>query len=99
MWLNNNDSVIVCSLELEQAQYEVRLASRRYEAVDPDYRLVDAELEARSNAALQSAREVEERLRQNELPANAARIPDREMLTGLAHDLPPSGTLRLPICA
>jgi excisionase family DNA binding protein len=78
----------VLSLELEQAQYEVRLATRRYEAVDPDNRLVAAELEARWNAALQSAGEVEERLRQNELPANATRIPDRETLASLAHDLP-----------
>src|SRR3954467_14914031 len=45
----------VLSLELEQAQYEVRLAARRYEAVDPDNRLVAAELEARWNVALQSA--------------------------------------------
>jgi len=78
----------VLSLELEQAQYEVRLAARRYEAVDPDNRLVAAELEARWNAALQSAGEVEQRLRQNELPDNAARIPDKETLASLAQDLP-----------
>ncbi|HJY04901.1 MAG TPA: recombinase family protein [Bryobacteraceae bacterium] len=78
----------VLSLELEQAQYEVRLATRRYEAVDPDNRLVAAELEARWNAALQSAGEVEQRLRQNELPDTAARIPDKETLCSLAQDLP-----------
>jgi len=78
----------VLSLELEQAQYEVRLAARRYEAVDPDNRLVAAELEARWNAALQSAGEVEQRLRQNELPDTAARIPDKETLCSLAQDLP-----------
>ncbi len=39
------------SLELEQARYEAHLAARRYEAVDPDNRLVAAELEARWNAA------------------------------------------------
>lgn len=76
------------SLELEQAQYEVRLAARRYEAVDPDNRLVAAELEARWNAALQAAGEVEQRLRQNELPDKATRIPDKEMLASLAQDLP-----------
>ena len=78
----------VLSLELEQAQYEVRLAARRYEAVDPDNRLVAAELEARWNAALQSAGEVEQRLRQNELPDNTTRIPDKETLASLAQDLP-----------
>jgi DNA invertase Pin-like site-specific DNA recombinase len=76
------------SLELEQAQYEVRLAARRYEAVDPDHRLVAAELEARWNAALQRAGEIEQRLRQNELPEPATRIPDKEMLCSLAQDLP-----------
>ena len=78
----------VLSLELEQAQYEVRLAARRYEAVDPDNRLVAAELEARWNAALQSAGGVEQRLRQNELPDNAARLPDKATLASLAQDLP-----------
>ena len=76
------------SLELEQARYEVRLAARRYEAVDPDNRLVAAELEARWNDALRAAGEVEQRLRQNELPDNATRIPDKEALCRLAQDLP-----------
>jgi excisionase family DNA binding protein len=78
----------VLSLELQQAQYEVRLAARRYEAVDPDNRLVAAELEARWNTALQSAGEVEKRLCENELPDNATRIPDKETLFSLAQDLP-----------
>ncbi len=88
------------SLELEQAQYEVRLAARRYEAVDPDNRLVAAELEARWNAALRSVGEVEQRLRHNELPDNVTRIPDKETLLSLAQDLPavwnsPSTDMRL----
>jgi DNA invertase Pin-like site-specific DNA recombinase len=76
------------SLELEQAQYEVRLAARRYEAVDPDNRLVAAELEARWNAALRTAGEVEQRLLQDEIPDNTMRIPDKETLLSLAQDLP-----------
>jgi hypothetical protein len=76
------------SLELEQARYEARLAARRYEAVDPDNRLVAGELEARWNAALSHVGEVEQRLRDNELPANASRIPDKETLCSLAQDLP-----------
>lgn len=76
------------SLELEQARYEARLAARRYEAVDPDNRLVAGELEARWNAALTAVGEVEQRLRDNELPANASRIPDKETLCSLAQDLP-----------
>jgi len=88
------------ALELEQARYEARLAARRYEAVDPDNRLVAGELEARWNAALSTVGEVEQRLRNNELPANATRIPDKETLCSLAQNLPalwnsPSTDMRL----
>jgi hypothetical protein len=76
------------SLELEQARYEARLAARRYEAVDPDNRLVAAELEARWNASLLAVGEVEQRLRNSELPENTTRIPDKETLCSLAQDLP-----------
>lgn len=49
-------------LEQKQAEYEVRLAARRYESVDPDNRLVAATLEARWNAALERLRDCEERI-------------------------------------
>lgn len=88
------------SLELEQARYEARLAARRYEAVDPDNRLVAGELEARWNSALSNVGQLEQRLRDNELPANVGRIPDKETLCSLAQDLPavwnsPATDLRL----
>jgi DNA invertase Pin-like site-specific DNA recombinase len=38
--------------ELQNAEYEVRLARRRYEAADPDNRLVTGELEARWEQAM-----------------------------------------------
>jgi hypothetical protein len=76
------------ALELEQAQYEARLAARRYEAVDPDNRLVAAELETRWNAALRRVSEVEDRLRQIEAASPGARIPDKETLLSMAQDLP-----------
>jgi len=77
------------ALELEQAQYEARLAARRYEAVDPDNRLVAAELETRWNAALHRVSEAEDRLRQIETTSQGAtRIPDKETLLSLAQDLP-----------
>jgi Recombinase zinc beta ribbon domain len=88
----------VISLELEQAKYEARLAARPYEAVDPDNRLVAAELEARWNASLRVVGEVEQRLRSNELPDNAVRIPDKETLCSLAQDLPPFGTRHPRTC-
>ncbi|MGH9445397.1 MAG: recombinase family protein, partial [Terriglobia bacterium] len=76
-------------LELEQAQYEARLAARPYEAVDPDNRLVAAELENRWNAALRRVEEIEHRLWQLETTSQgAARVPDKETLLSLAQDLP-----------
>jgi hypothetical protein len=76
-------------MELEQAQYEARLSARRYEAVDPDNRLVAAELEARWNIALRKVGEVEGRLRQMEAARQAtAKIPDKETLLSLANNLP-----------
>jgi hypothetical protein len=75
-------------LELEQARYEAKLAARRYDAVDPDQRLVAAELEARWNAALRKAQELEERLRNCDDAGNPPAIPDKEVLLSLAQDLP-----------
>ena len=76
-------------LEVEQARYEARLAEWRYEAVDPDQRLVAAELEARWNAALQKVCEVEQRLEKFDLGVEGAVPPDKELLLSLAQDLPP----------
>lgn len=72
-------------LERQHAEYEVKLAARRYEQVDPDNRLVAAELEARWNAAITRLRECEERL----LASSASKTPvaDRESLLALASDL------------
>jgi hypothetical protein len=75
-------------LELEQARYEAKLSARRYEAVDPDHRLVAAELEARWNAALQKARELEDRVRDFDDAGKMPAIPDKEILLSLAQDLP-----------
>lgn len=75
-------------LELEQARYEARLAARRYEAVDPDHRLVAGELEARWNAALRKAHDLEERLRDFDDAKEMPAIPDKEILLSLAQDLP-----------
>jgi len=75
-------------LALEQDCYEAQLAARRYEAVDPDNRLVAAELEARWNAELERVRELENKLREFDLGTNSFNLPDRETLLSLAHDLP-----------
>jgi DNA invertase Pin-like site-specific DNA recombinase len=87
-------------LELEQARYEARLAARRYEAVDPENRLVAGELELRWNAGLQKERDLETRLQQFDLGLQAVPLPDKEVLISLAQDLPavwdlPSTDMRL----
>ena len=75
-------------LELAQARYEAKLSARRYEAVDPDNRLVAAELEARWNAALRKAQALEDRLRDFDEASHIPAIPDKEILLSLAQDLP-----------
>jgi hypothetical protein len=85
--------------ELEQAAYEARLAARRYEAVDPDKRLVARELEARWEAALEGVHAVEEKIANAERQAAAQPVIDRDTLLRLASDLPavwnaPSSSMR-----
>jgi DNA invertase Pin-like site-specific DNA recombinase len=75
-------------MELEQARYEAKLAARRYEAVDPDRRLVAAELEARWNSALEKVQALEERVRECGTAGKTPAIPDKEILLSLAQDLP-----------
>lgn len=75
-------------LELEQARYEAKLSARRYEAVDPDHRLVAAELEARWNAAIQKVQGLEDKLRDFDEAGSTPAIPDKEILLSLAQDLP-----------
>ena len=47
-------------LALEQARFEATPARRQYEAVNPDHRLVAAELERRWNEALAAVARLEE---------------------------------------
>jgi DNA invertase Pin-like site-specific DNA recombinase len=72
-------------LERQQAEYQVKLAARRYEKVDPDNRLVAAELEARWNAAMAQLRECEAKLAANGPTSVVA--ADRGSLLDLAEDL------------
>lgn len=83
-----SDCARALELELEQARYEARLAARRYEAIDPDNRLVAAELETRWNTALSKVREVECRLGQVQQETAAATSVTRDDLLLLADNLP-----------
>jgi DNA invertase Pin-like site-specific DNA recombinase len=76
------------ALQIERAEYEVEVARRRYEAADPDNRLVAAELEARWEQALKDReglrREADELDRRHDRPVGTA---DRAAVKRLAADL------------
>ncbi len=75
-------------LALEQARYEVGRARRQYDAVDPDNRLVAAELETRWNERLAAARDLEAALEElTRLSAHEPVSGDRERLMALGADL------------
>lgn len=75
-------------MQVQQADYEVDLARRRYEATDPANRLVAAELEARWEQTLRErerlAREAEELDRREATPLGAA---ERRRVRAMAADL------------
>jgi hypothetical protein len=70
-----------------QVRYEARLGTRRYEAVDPENRLVAAELESRWNAALERVRQLEKTLQQVSIEPSTTAAVDRDVLLRLAEDL------------
>lgn len=73
-------------LALEQARYEADRARRQFNAVEPENRLVAAELEGRWNEALGRVRTLEGELAQAAVPREGTPI-DRESLMRLAEDL------------
>lgn len=83
-----SDLVRALQLELEQARYEARLAARRYEAIDPDNRLVASELESRWNTALCHVRELEDRVDRAQQESLSTAPVNRDELLALAEDLP-----------
>jgi excisionase family DNA binding protein len=77
------------ALALEQAHYDVIRARRQYDAIDPDNRLVAAELERRWNRALEIEAQLDEELaaleQSREHPLTSRQ---REELMDFARDLP-----------
>src|SRR5205814_709239 len=75
--------------QLEQARYEVRLAQRQYDAVDPSNRLVAAELERRWNEKLERVAQLERTYTQAERDAEwKLTAEERAAITDLSGDLP-----------
>lgn len=77
--------------QLKRLRYETDLAQRRYEQVDPDNRLVAAELESRWETALVAAKRAQERfVRQQNQLENPPRLPPelKAAFTDLGRKLP-----------
>jgi DNA invertase Pin-like site-specific DNA recombinase len=76
------------TLALEKARYETGRARRQYETVDPENRLVAAELETRWNAALVRVAELEQQLEALDQSQVSVTPEQRARLLELGHDLP-----------
>jgi DNA invertase Pin-like site-specific DNA recombinase len=76
-------------LQLEQARYEARLAQRQYDAIDPENRLVAAELERRWNQKLERVVQLEQAYARAEHEGRWSISPEqRTRIRILAQDLP-----------
>ncbi len=65
--------------QLQRLRYEVSLAERQYRRVDPDNRLVAAELERRWEAALVELRRAEEASARRQTAATKTTVSDRQL--------------------
>ncbi len=74
-------------LAVEKARYEADRAHRQYDAVEPENRIVAAELEKRWNESLSRQRELERKLYQHGASKNPITEEDRERLLELGQDL------------
>lgn len=74
---------------MKRARYDAHLAQRQYDAVDPDNRLVAAELERRWEASLRELRVTEEGFERFEREPEATLTPElRRQLRHIADELP-----------
>lgn len=73
---SRRDAVLACQRQqVQRLRYAAALAERRYQHVDPENRLIAAELERRWDAALRELREAEEQLSRDEQCAPVWAIP------------------------
>lgn len=86
---HDDERIAQKQLALEQARFEVARARRQYDAVDPDNRLVAAELERRWNEALKHHRDIEAKLEAMKSSRPASLTEDmRQALLQLGEDVP-----------
>jgi len=75
-------------LRLERAEYEVQLAQKRYEQVDPENRLVASTLEQRWNDALIELEDVQNQIAELQQREHVITSRQRDEVLKLAQDLP-----------
>ncbi len=75
-------------LRLQRAEYEVQLAQKRYEHVDPENRLVASTLEQRWNDALIELEDVQNQIAELQQREHVITSRQREEVLKLARDLP-----------
>ena len=86
---HDDERIAQKELALEQARFEVARAHRQYDAVDPDNRLVAAELERRWNESLKHHRDIEAELEAMKSSRPASLTEDmRRALLQLGEDVP-----------
>ena len=73
--------------DLEAARYSASRAQRQYDAVDPENRLIAAELERRWNQALQRVHAIENQVAERMHDQSAVMAPPRQELEELANKL------------
>jgi len=76
------------ALAIEKARYETKRRHRQYEVVEPENRLVAAELERRWEEALRQQSEVEERLAEVEAEERVLSPEECDRIRSLSEDLP-----------
>ena len=75
-------------LELQSAEYEAQRAYRQYDQVDPENRLVCAQLEAKWNDCLLRCEQLREKLRQRPAKVEPLSAAKKQALLDLTEDLP-----------
>jgi len=86
-------------LSVQQARYEAERARRQFDQVEPENRLVAAELERRWNAALQEWRRLEAELAQIPPPPPPPSAAEHAADGSLLRTCRPPGTTPGPTCA
>ena len=77
------------AMRLDRAEYEVQLAQRRYEQVDPDNRLVASNLEKAWNEALSQVEQIKQQRQEHHSQYLLTIAPEqKEQILQLAQDLP-----------